>query len=62
MEWLFFGSNRIIPMEYTNSSWNDALFTCYDEMTNETDVLLKVKGETYSITVTVYHVCIYTAK
>ena len=28
MEWLFLGQRTIVPMDHTNSSWNNAVFTC----------------------------------
>lgn len=28
MEWLFLGEDRIVPMKYTNTSWDGAVFTC----------------------------------
>ena len=39
MEWLFLGNNIIVPMEYTNSSWNNEVFECTSHLK------LTVKGK-----------------
>ena len=45
MEWLFLGDNTIVPMEFTNSSWNNAEFTCIANYNNEPQLIhLRVKG------------------
>ena len=49
MEWLFLGQNTIVPMEFTNSSWDEEEFTCFtkhgDAMLQAESIILKVKGE-----------------
>ena len=46
MEWLFLGENTIVPMEFTNSSWNDAQFECITNYGKEPKLInLVVKGK-----------------
>lgn len=52
MEWLFIGNNTIVPMEYTNTSWNDAEFACFakygEELTQPKLINLRVKGKNHT--------------
>lgn len=42
MEWLFVGNSTIIPMDYTNTSWNDEVVEC---RVQEEILHFKVKGK-----------------
>ena len=43
MEWLFLNENIIVPMEYTNMSWNNEKFTCMQMSTDPINVTVKGK-------------------
>lgn len=49
MEWLFIGNNTIVPMEYTNMSWNNEIFGCRQmpnvEHSQPELMILTVKGK-----------------
>lgn len=58
MEWLFLGNSIIVPMEYTNRSWDGEMFTCmaatYDGIEHVESITLEVKGTLC------YHLCSLT--
>lgn len=43
MEWLFLNETIIVPMEYTNMSWNNEKFTCMQMSTEPINVTVKGK-------------------
>ena len=50
MEWLFLGENTIVPMEVSNSSWNDVEFACIANYDNEPELIhLRVKGKSIRV-------------
>ena len=55
MEWLFLNNSIIVPVEYTNNSWNGEMFTCmmasYDGIEHVESITLEVKGITLYVCV-----------
>lgn len=46
MEWLFIDENTIIPMQYTNMSWNNEVFACMKMPNPQPELMnLTVKGK-----------------
>lgn len=45
MEWLFINENTIVPMEYTNMSWNNEIFVCKHMSTEGVNVTVKGKRD-----------------